>query len=61
MKYAQINWNKLPVYGVGGLIFSIGIMAIFTVAFPGIAAWFWLFMLIGALGGTFTYLWRNRS
>ena len=60
MKYAQINWNHLPVHGVGGLIFTVGIMAIFTVAFPGIALWFWLFMLIGALGGTLAYFWRNR-
>ena len=61
MKPAQINWNQLPVKGIGGLIFTIGLLVLISVALPEVPKLFLPAALIGVVGGLAVYFWRNRS
>jgi len=51
MRPAEINWNRLPVYGIGGLIFALGLCLVIAVAFPVALELFLPAMAVGALVG----------
>lgn len=61
MKPAQINWNQLPVKGVGGLIFAVGLLVLISVALPEVPKLLLPAVLIGVVAGLAVYFWRNRS
>jgi len=61
MKPAQINWNPLPVKGVGGLIFAVGLLVLISVALPEVPKLLLPAVLIGVVAGLTVYFWRNRS
>ncbi len=60
MRYAQINWNKLPMQGWGGLITMIAVVVLFAVGLPRLFVQWLPIMALGVLGGLAAYWWRNR-
>ena len=59
MPPAQINWSRLPVYGMGGLIFAVGLCLLIAVAFPVTLVLFLPAMALGALVGLILGYRRN--
>ena len=53
--------NKIPARGIGGLIFAIGIVAIFLVGVPAFRPLAPFILVGGVLAGALLYYWRNQT
>lgn len=60
MKYAEINWNKLPMKGWGGSLTAIGLLLLIAVGVPEVIRILWPAMVIGVLLGLGLHWWYNR-
>jgi hypothetical protein len=57
---AEIQIAKIPVAGVMGLVFTVGMMAVFFAALPEVRLFLLLSLPLGALLGVALYLWHKR-
>jgi len=60
MRYAEINWTRLPFKGWGGTITAIGLLVLISVGLPEVPKILLPPMLLGAVGGLIYYWWSNR-
>ncbi len=60
MKFAEINWNRLPMKGWGGTVTAIGLLVLIAVGVPEVPRILWPAIVVGVLYGLIRY-WRwNR-
>lgn len=60
MRYAEINWIRLPFHGWAGLVTALGLLVLISVGLPVVPLLLAPAMLLGALLGLLAYWWRNR-
>ena len=57
---AEIQISKIPVSGITGLVFTIGMMALFFAALPQVRLFLLLALPTGMVIGLGLYLWHKR-
>ena len=55
-----IRIDKIPVAGVAGLFFAVGLIMIGFMGLPTYRWWFLIAVSGGVIGGVILYLWNNR-
>jgi len=53
--------NKIPAEGVGGLIFAVGTVLIFTIGVPEIRQFMLLAVPAGGIVAGLIYFWHNQT
>lgn len=60
MRFAEINWVRLPMKGWGETITAIGLMVIIILGVPEVPRIMGPAMVVGVVYGLLRYWWWNR-